>query len=233
MGARHVTAFDNLRPLASAPTNAVIADRILEGIMDGSLPGGSKLTEARLAERLGVSRGPIREALQRLVAQGVLVSHRGRGVFVATLEPEDVLDVYRCRAVTEAAAVRLIMAGGGREGAIDALEAAVDDLAKAAERGDWREITRVDLQLHEALVEASGSRRLARMFATLLVETRMCLMRLKPAYPVPAHIVPQHRDLVQAIRAGDEEGALAFLHEHMQRAVVLQLGEGQALFPEM
>jgi len=231
MGVRPVTAFDNLQPLAAAPTNALIADQILEGIMDGSIPAGSKLTEARLAERLGVSRGPIREALQRLVAQGVLVSHRGRGVFVATLEPEDVLDVYRCRAVTEAAAVRLIMAGGGQ--GLQDLEAAAEDLAVAARDGDWTRIARVDLQFHETLVAASGSKRLDRMFATLLVETRMCLMRLKPAYPVPAEIVPQHQDLVEAIRSGDEAAALALVHGHMRRAVVLQLGDDEVLFPAL
>ncbi len=228
-----MTAFDNLEPLASAPTNAVIADRILEGIMDGSLPGGAKLTETRLAERLGVSRGPVREALQRLVAQGVLVAHRGRGAYVATLEPEDVVDVYRCRAVTESAAVRLVMAGSGRPGALDVLEAAVEDLAEAAQEGDWGRITKVDLRFHEALVAAANSKRLERMFATLLIETRMCLMRLRSAYPQPEQIVPQHRELVRAMRAGDEQSALALVHEHMHRAVRLQLGDDTPPFPQL
>ena len=80
---------------------------------------------------------------------------------------------------------------------------------------------------------ASGSKRLDRMFATLLVETRMCLMRLKPAYPVPAEIVPQHQDLVEAIRSGDEAAALALVHGHMRRAVVLQLGDDEVLFPAL
>lgn len=226
-----MTAFDSLQPLASTPTSALIADQIRDAIMDGSLQGGSKLSEAKLAERLGVSRGPIREALQRLVAQGVLVSHRGRGTFVATLEPADVLDIYHCRAVTEGAAIKLLMANGTPKAGIAAMEEAVDHLDEAARGGDWNTITEVDLRFHEALVAASGSKRLARMFATLLVETRMCVMRLESAYPVPEHIVPQHRALLEAIKSGDEQRAVELAREHMHRAVVLQLETEDITFP--
>ncbi|WP_370325557.1 GntR family transcriptional regulator [Euzebya sp.] len=219
-----MTTFDSLKPLTSAPTSAVIADRITEAIMSGSVESGSRLDEAQLATRLGVSRGPIREALQRLVAQGLLVSHRGRGTFVATLDLEDVIDVYRCRAVTEGAAIRLLMAAGDAD-AIAVLEDAVDRLAEAARGGEWHEITEVDLRFHESLVAAAGSKRLVRMFSTLLVETRMCLIRLRTAYPVPEHIVPQHRHLVAAIKEGDEARALELVQEHMDRAVALQVDD--------
>jgi DNA-binding GntR family transcriptional regulator len=222
-----VTTFDSFEPLVSAPTSAVIADRILDAIMDGTLVGGARLSEAHLAARLGVSRGPVREALQRLVAQGVLESHRGRGTFVTTLEPDDVLDVYRCRAVAEGAAIRLVLLRADQHD-VTALDAAVDRLRDAAREGTWQQVAEVDLQFHEALVAASGSKRLQRMFATLLVETRMCVLRLRPAYPVPEDIVPQHRELVDAIRARDEERALELVRAHMRRAVTLQLGDGWA-----
>jgi DNA-binding GntR family transcriptional regulator len=221
-------AFDSLEPLPSAPKSEVIADRIRDAIMAGTLEGGAKLTEAQLATRLGVSRGPIREALQRLVAQGLLVSHPGRGTFVALLDVEDVLDVYHCRAVTESAATRLLMARGAAE-AIPALEEAVEQLGNAARQGDWQRITDVDLRFHETLVAASGSKRLVRMFSTLLVETRMCLMRLQAAYPAPEDIVPQHRELVEAIKAGQEERALELVQAHMDRAALhVQNGELRA-----
>lgn len=225
-----ISAFDSIEPLTSAPTSAVIADRIRDAIMTGNLEGGAKLSEALLATRLGVSRGPLREALQRLVAQGLLESHRGRGTFVATLEPDDVLDVYRCRAVTESAAIRLLMARGAAE-AIPALEDAVMRLGDAARQGEWHRVTDIDLHFHETLVAASGSKRLVRMFSTLLVETRMCLIRLKSAYPAPEDIVPEHQDLVAAIKAGEQERAVELVQDHMDRAVALQVHDGKFLRP--
>lgn len=225
-----MSAFDSLEPLASVPTSAVIADRIRDAIMSGSVEAGSRLDEAQLATRLGVSRGPIREALQRLAAQGLVVSHRGRGTFVATLDPDDVVDVYRCRAVTEGAAIRLLMDRGAAD-AIPELEAAVEGLGEAARDGDWQRITDIDLRFHESLVAAAGSKRLVRMFSTLLVETRMCLIRLQSAYPVPEQIVPQHRRLLEAIKAGDEARALELVSEHMDRAVALQVTDGTFVGP--
>ena len=218
-----MVSFESLQALNSQPTPALIADRIRQAIMDGDLPPGSQLGESQLAQRLGVSRGPVREALQRLIAEGVIEGRRSRGAFVVTLDAEDVVDVYRCRGVTERAAVSLILAGTP-DAALTGLTDAVDALEHAAVGGDWRRIAEVDLAFHEQLVAASGSKRLSRMFATLLVETHMCLTALERAYPSRPDIVPQHRALVEALRAGDERLALQLVDAHMRHAVELQVG---------
>src|SRR5919108_2735600 len=99
-----------LGPLNPESMASIIARQLRAAIMYGSLPPGSQLAEAELAARFGVSRGPLREAMQRLVQEGLLRSEHNRGLFVITLEPDDVRDIYAARAAVERAAVSLILA---------------------------------------------------------------------------------------------------------------------------
>src|SRR6266511_439042 len=87
-----------------------VAEQLRAWIRDGTLPAGTQLNEMDLAERLGVSRGPLREGLQRLIQEGLLNSQPHRGVFVPVINDEDLLDIYFAREVIETAAVRRIMA---------------------------------------------------------------------------------------------------------------------------
>ena len=94
----------SLRPVKREPAAIPIASQLTQAIMDGSLPPGHQLGEAELAAQLGVSRGPLREAMQRLVQQGIAVSEPHRGVFVTKLDEDDVRDIYFTRSAMEAAA---------------------------------------------------------------------------------------------------------------------------------
>ena len=100
--------IDHLEPIPRRSTARLIADRIRSAIVDGRLRPGEHMTEARLAEQLGVSRAPIREALQRLIQEG-LAEHRRQGVFVRQLTNADVADVYYARTACEVAAADAIM----------------------------------------------------------------------------------------------------------------------------
>lgn len=206
-----------LEPVERRPTSTVIAEAIRARITDGSFPAGTQLTEAQLASQLRVSRGPVREALQRLIQEGLLLSVPHRGVFVITLEPSDVLDVYLARATIEREAARLLLRRDNRE-VLRRLEAIVREMGQAAKSGVWADIAEADLRFHETLVASAGSLRLARMFATLLVETRLSLANLRRSYPDPRRVVAEHRALLRALRAGDEAGVLARIEEHLGRA---------------
>jgi DNA-binding GntR family transcriptional regulator len=208
---------ENLEPLARTTTASVIADRIRGGIMDGTFPPGSQLGEAGLAQQLRVSRGPVREALQRLIQEGLLRSEPHRGVFVSTLDAADVADVYLARGAIERAAVEVLLRRGDAE-AFARLAKLVERMASAARRDRWAAVADLDLRFHEALVAASGSKRLMRMFSTLVVETRMCLQALEPAYPARQDLVEEHRELLEAIR-GRRKGALRLVDRHLEAAV--------------
>lgn len=208
----------DLEPVERRSTAAIVADRIRTAIMRGLFPPGTQLGEVELAARLGVSRGPLREAMQRLVAEGLLRSERHRGLFVRDLDAADVRDIYHVRASVERAAGLLLVAGD-RDAAADRLTAALGALQVAATVGDPAAIADADHAFHAEFVAASGSPRLRRMADGLLVETRMCLAALQQTAPPAAGLVAEHRELVDAVRAGDRDRLTAALDAHMADAV--------------
>lgn len=207
-----------LEPVARRSTVEMVSDELRTAIRYGSLEPGAQLGEAELAARLGVSRGPLREAMQRLVQEGLLRSEPHRGLFVVELDEDDVRDVYLARLAIERAACQLIMRHN-RDAAAVALTAALRDLVKAAKRRDKVAISDADQAFHEVLVRSSGSPRLARMADTLLVETRMCLHALQEHYPEPTELVEEHRALVDAIAQADEPRLLRLIEEHMTDSI--------------
>lgn len=206
-----------LEPLVREPTASVIARRIRQGITQGLLPPGTQLTEIRLAEQLGVSRAPVREALQRLIQEG-LAENRRRGVFVKELSDDDVADVYFARTACELTAIERIL-NQAMETDWGPLEDAVQNLATAAEDGDWEGATRADRHFHQALVAAANSPRLTRMFDTLIAETAMCLQALENAYADAQHLVNEHREILDSLRSGDHGATVSALKAHMDDAI--------------
>jgi DNA-binding GntR family transcriptional regulator len=206
----------SLEPVERRSTAAIVADRLREAIMRGTFPPGTQLGEVEIATRLGVSRGPLREAMQWLVAEGLLRSVRNRGLFVRDLDAADVRDVYAARAAVERAAGLLLIAGD-REAAVTRLSASLAAMEAAA--GDPVTLADADHAFHHELVAASGSPRLQRMADTLLVETRMCLAALQDNPPPAADLLAEHRALLAAVRDGDAEKLTRVLEAHMADAV--------------
>jgi DNA-binding GntR family transcriptional regulator len=208
-----------IEPVSRESTAAVIARQLRDAIMTGTLPPGTQLGETDLAARFQVSRGPLREAMQHLVSEGLLRSERHRGLFVIDLEPGDVYDIYAARSAIERAAMLRAIRGGERDRIAQVLERTVAEMAAAASDDDPSALSTADLKFHEALINASGSKRLVRMARTLLIETRMCLTALQGTYQRVEERVDEHTKLIQALRDGDEETALALLDAHMEDAV--------------
>ncbi|AUS80597.1 GntR family transcriptional regulator [Actinoalloteichus sp. AHMU CJ021] len=212
------TTPGGIAPLARRSTAEIVAERLREAIMHGGLPPGSQLGEIDLANRLGVSRGPLREAMQRLVQEGLLRSEPHRGLFVSTLDEEEIRDVYTARLAVEGAACQLIMRGD-RALAVSELTSAHQRMVAAAAADDRIAFSDADQLFHQRLVAVSGSQRLERMAQTLLVETRMCLTALQETYRPSGDTVEEHRLLVDAIEQGDERLLLERLEAHMTEAV--------------
>jgi DNA-binding GntR family transcriptional regulator len=205
-----------LEPLQLQSTPALIADRLRSGILEGRFPPHTQLAEVELARQLQVSRGPIREAMQRLIQEGLLRAERNRGVFVVELGLDDARDVYLARGVIERAAAAIV-AKQRPEAALTELEGIVDQLA-ASLGGAWTEVIAHDLAFHQTLVEAAGSPRLSRMFRTLVAETRLCLIRLEPFYQEGTEVVEEHRAIAEALRSGNRRRVEGLLQVHMDEA---------------
>jgi DNA-binding GntR family transcriptional regulator len=205
--------------LPRATFASMVAERLRDSIVDGTLEPGSQLSEVDLATSYGVSRGPVREAIQRLVQEGLLRSEPHRGVFVPVLTDADVADVYLARAALESAALRLVIGTSTSRTTYETLDKYVAEMETAASAGDWEAVGRADLEFHTAMVAATRSQRLQRMFSTLISETRLCLAALTDAEG-RHDLVTEHRRICDGIRDGDTEQALAALEEHFDDAVV-------------
>lgn len=212
-------AFRRLTPIATKPTSTLIAEQIRERVADGTFEAGSQLTEISLAEAFNVSRGPVREALQRLVQEGLLRNERNRGIFVPALTRADIEDIYRVRSCIEFTALEMLMKNQD-EKLLAELDGILDKLKDAVARGNNTRVSELDLRFHQRLVQGSGSPRLDRAFGTLVVETRMCLSALEFAYRQHPDMDEWHRAMVDAVRRKDSRGARRAIARH--NATVLQ-----------
>lgn len=207
------TALDRLTPISNKVTASNIAEQVRELVADGSFAQGAQITEVALANALGVSRGPVREALQRLVQEGLLENERNRGIFVPRLTIEDIQDIYRTRSAIELCAMEVIMGTDN----VDYLKRArekLDLLETAMTSGKYALVSQLDLEFHMDLIRETGSKRLMRAFDTLLVETRMCLRSLEYTYEHHQDVVQIHRRILASVRDSDIHEAKEAINEH-------------------
>ena len=210
-----------LTPIDARNTSMVIADQIRDRIIDGSYAPGEQINEANVAAELEISRGPVREALQRLNQEGLLVSYRNRGVFVVELSSGDVAEIYQSRAAIEVGAAWTLVHGDRAQliKTADELSAIVMQMQPFIDRADWRGLAERDLAFHTALVAATRNSRMCRMYATLAAEARICMANLETAYYRPEALVEEHQLIVDLLLGSDWDALEKGVHEHMDTAV--------------
>ncbi len=214
-----MTTHRHIEPLVRESTPSIIADKLRQAISHGELRAGMQLGEAELARQLGVSRGPLREGMQRLTQEGLLVAIRNRGVFVIEMTAENVRDMYVARGAVERAAATQIFAGDPAD-AGKQLSEIIDEMAAAAAQGDAVGVSNADIAFHQLLVALARSPRLVRMHKTLLTETQMCIHALEQTYAHVDDRVEEHRAIADGFAAGDPELTDRLLVAHMDDAVV-------------
>jgi len=149
------------------PTLADIAeDQIARRIIIGQLAPGERLVETRLALVLGLSRGPVREALRRLSQEGLVTLASRRGAVVARLEPEALQDLYEARAVLEEASARLAAANIS-EGSIAALRKLISRMKETVRQDDSRRYLTLNLQFHRIVWEATPNKTICEFIRLL------------------------------------------------------------------
>ena len=207
-----------LRPLQPArPLAEDAADMIREQILSGGFGQGDHLVEARIAEQLNVSRGPVREAFKLLRAEGLLEEEPRRGTFVVTLVAEDVREIYGLRAAIEGRAARMLAAanvpaaGAELRGLLEAMEDAV-------RRGDAAAVFRRDLEFHDGLCRLAGNARLHEVFLRHVPMLRALLRLDERVYRSLGDVANEHLPLVEAIEAGDADEAARIAEAHCDHA---------------
>lgn len=193
------------------------ADRIREQILGGGFRQGEHLVEARIAEQLNVSRGPVREAFKLLRAEGLLLEEPRRGTFVVSLAPDDVREIYGLRAAIEGRAAR-ILAKRTDPAVIAELGALLEAIEAAAAADDVAGVFRSDLAFHDAVCRLSGNARLHEVFERYVPMLRAMLRVDERMHDSLDAIAAQHRPLVDAIASGDVEGAIAEAESHCDKS---------------
>jgi DNA-binding GntR family transcriptional regulator len=189
-----------------------LRDRILRG----DVAPGARLNEVEIAGELGVSRGPIREALQRLASDGLVELQAHRGAFVRRLGPAQVRDLFEVRLALETTVARL-----AAQRATDAQRAALEALLRAGAdpTGDADRRFQGAHDLHARLADATANPALAAHVT--LVNQALRLLRTRSG-EVPAraeHAVAEHAAIVAAVRAGDADRAAAAMEAHLRSAL--------------
>lgn len=218
MTARPPAINPAIEPVVHESTPGIIAARIREAIGNGTLAPGSQVGEAEYARILGVSRGPLREGMQRLVQEGLLTARPHRGHFVIDTTPENVRDIYLARTAIERAAAAEAHRLDAQTTA-DALLAVVADMERAEKKRDEYAVSSADITFHRVLVECAQSPRLTRTHETLITETRMCIHALEPTYTGAGIRAKEHRRLADSFAAGDPQLTDRLLVDHMRDAV--------------
>lgn len=194
-----------------------VAGQLRDEILDGRLPAGVRLVEAELAERFGVSRGPIRDALQELARTGLAVDLPRRGTFVSSLSERDLEEVYVIRRAIEEAAVGLTI-----ERADDADVAAIFEAVSAAEAAyegdDLAAAWDADMAFHRTYCRLSGNGRLLELFDQLASQTVLLMRTTLESHASLAWTPPVelHRRIAQAIADRDVVAAVAAVGAHYQ-----------------
>lgn len=193
------------------------ADRIREQVLVGGYRQGQHLVEAKIADELKISRGPVREAFKMLRAEGLLNEEPRRGTFVVSITAQDVRDIYGLRAAVEGAAVKLLCRAQDPD-ALAKLDTAAEAISTAANSGDTAAVARADLAFHEQLCHLSGNVRLLETFRRHVPVLRGLLRMDEKVMPSIEHVADQHWPVVDAVRAGDETEAIRLVTEHSEHA---------------
>jgi DNA-binding GntR family transcriptional regulator len=208
----------SLRPIRASSLADLAYERLTEALLSGELSPGDRLVQDDLALRLGVSRTPLREALQRLEREGIIRAAGGRGHVVPELTGGDIAHLYEVREAIEGHAARLVAARANSS--VDAIEAELHRLSAAAGTSG-RDAFQANRLAHRAVVEQAGNPFLLEVFDDLWGRS-VTLQAWGDYYAsVDAHIdlVTDHADVLAALRSGDPEHAGAVMVEHVREGL--------------
>jgi DNA-binding GntR family transcriptional regulator len=198
---------------------AVVTAELREAVISGRIPPGTQMNEVELAARFSTSRGPVREGMQRLVQEGLLVSSPHRGIFVRVLSADDLVDLYFARSALERAALRRLVERGISAATIAGLEQALGEMELAVTEGEIAAVAAADLHFHEVLVSAAESPRLKQIYHALLGELRLGLALVIDIYEERSDLVSDHSTILRHLKAGDLPALMKAIDEHFDVTV--------------
>jgi DNA-binding GntR family transcriptional regulator len=189
---------------------------VKERLLDGRFAGGTLLSENDLAQRLGVSRTPVRHAFARLQAEGLLELYPKRGALVVPITPSEADDVFEARLLLEPHCAARAAAAPAR-GLLEELAAAIAEQEGALESG--RGFPRGDRRFHQALVGATGNALLERQYEMLRDRhQRIAALAIAAEPGRVERFIAEHREITAAIERRDPDAAAELMRAHLRTA---------------
>ncbi len=206
-------AEENLKILRTKSLSGVVFESLEQAIIKGELQPGDRINETAVAERYGVSRGPVREACRRLEEAGLVDFVVNKGVFVKKLSLDDALEIYQIRATLFAFAGRILATRVSEEQITD-LERLVASIDQAVRDDDVEGCYARNLAFHSALVSFTGYRRLVRLYESMNRELNVFRRRSLGDARNRRESAAEHRGIIDALKSGDPSRAADVMWKH-------------------
>jgi DNA-binding GntR family transcriptional regulator len=211
-------------PIIPRSLDVQAADVLRDEILGGTLAPGSRLLEIELSERLSLSRGTIRSALQQLIYEGLVMQLPYRGCTVVGLTAQDAWELYTLRNALEGFASGLVATTLTPPKA-EVLAAALQALIDTAQTADWQAIADADFNLHKTIFQLTDHRRLQQQYHIVEQQIRLYIASCHALQADRHELVKQHIELIKAICSGDAAIAEQVAKSHNY--------EGQLLIQEL
>ncbi|MEX3105089.1 GntR family transcriptional regulator [Streptomyces sp. V2] len=213
---------------APAPTRQPAADRVYahvkQGVLDRRYEGGTLLTEGELADAVGVSRTPVREALLRLEVEGLIRLYPKKGALVLPVSAQEIADVVETRLLIEEHAVRKAVPAPA--GLVERLAELLERQKEEAGRGDLAAAAVTDRCFHAEIVRSGGNEILTRLYDQLRDRQLRMGVAIMHAHPDRiAKSLVEHEQILDALRAGDAEAAVSVVRRHVDWFAHLARGD--------
>jgi phosphonate utilization transcriptional regulator len=200
--------------LQSSSLANVVQQEIERSILQGEYAPGSKLIEATLAQKMGVSRGPVREAFRMLEEAGLVRNEKNRGVFVRDIPIDEAVEIFDLRAAMDELVGRKL-AKEITPAQLKELKGLVDAMEKAVKAEDAYNYHLLNLKFHDRLVEMAGNSKLTAIYRKLIKELSLFRrLNLADGWLLPIS-ASEHRQIIKAIASGDPETAGKAMFDHV------------------
>ena len=204
--------LDNYKPLRD-----VVFENLRTAILEGNLKAGQRLMEVQLAEQLGVSRTPIREAIRKLELEGLVVMLPRKGAYVANMSFKDLIDVLEIRATLEGLAASLAAERRNDEDVIK-LEKVAKEFEEGVRNADIEVVLKKDVEFHENIFLMANNKKLYHLITSLWEQVHRFRVMYVSNNEASLSLVDEHKRILDAIKNGDCELAKKYATQHIELA---------------
>ncbi|KNZ69215.1 GntR family transcriptional regulator [Thermincola ferriacetica] len=210
-------SLDNYKPLRE-----IVFEALREAIINGTLEPGERLMEIQLAEEMGVSRTPVREAIRKLELEGFVVMVPRKGAYVAGLSMKDIADVFEIRTALESLAAGLA-AERITEEELENLERLLVKIGECVQANDLDKLIEVDTEFHDVLFKATRNERLVQIISNLREQIQRFRTTSLASPGRMKYALEEHKKIVEAVSERNVELAQKLAAEHIENAENIML----------